>query len=591
MHYLRVAISLALTLPLVQQAAAAPPADARRADPRTSISAVDLRATDHPSPRWRELREPAQPKGGGAYTLTQLTFTTGQTGTDFPEPVVIMTPFGYDPLGPEVPLILVFNGYANSALKFFSSTPTPQSDIDEEANARGWLMLAVTCLDTKSYGWITGQIHVDVALDYVLANYRVDPDRIYAIGWSMGGGSVASYAARHLDPARPMIAAIGTNAGTYDLVDVYNNEIAEVQDLFEHPNLFQGPPSGSYLFNYRRTQTETTSGSPATVFGPLSQARNLRHVPVRHVYSTDDEIPYLPAQNQRFAAFLAAEGATISSTPFSDLPDTHSWFLFDADQLLDWLAQRTVERSPASFAVVADRDATYYWIDVQQRSATALSDVTAAFAAAENRVALSDLANVAVLALDPPAPFDSSADFGLALETADAGTTNVIVSGVTAAPDYVVDGSEVFETWAYDGPSDTLTFTFTGPGSFDLAVHFDEYHAVLSGPANISIGGNLHFDIAESTPGQPYLLLIGPSSAALPIGLFDPGDDRSLLVGFSPAPAMFVSSLGGGATAALDFPVTSAVLAGSTVYAQFLTFPGGATIVDQISPRLEIAVN
>src|SRR5690606_29947963 len=135
--------------------------------------------------------------GLGPYTVTQVDIPPTDpgdgffTGTGFLERIQIMTPFGFDPNGPDLPLVVAFNGWGMSAGSFFNGMST----IPDEANVRGWMVVAVTCLDDKSYGWIVGQTGIEVALKYVDHYYPVDRDRIYAVGWSAGGGSVASYAA------------------------------------------------------------------------------------------------------------------------------------------------------------------------------------------------------------------------------------------------------------------------------------------------------------------------------------------------------------------------------------------------------------
>lgn len=565
---------------------AAPAPAGSKIDP----AAVDRASAERSSARRRALGHPAQQKAAGPYTTTDLVLSPAETGTPFSETFTVMTPFGFDPAGPKLPLLMAWNGYGLSAKSFFNLPLLDMTDLDDEANARGWLAVAVTCIDDKSYGWVVGQLGVQAALEYVIEHYPVDADRIYAVGWSAGGGSAVSYAARHLNPARPMIAAVGTNAGTYNLVDTYNHLDPQTQDILENASLFGGPPVGSFLFNYQRTQGTTSGASPASIVAGLSSAANLRNVPIRHVFATDDsEVPYAPAQNQAFAGFMAGIGAPILSTSFGGLEDSHSWDLLDAAALFDWFASKKVVRAPLAFSAVADRDDSYYWVDLDQNYATSLARVDVAITAG-NVLTLAGVTNVTSLEVDPPAPFDRNKDFTLACSTSSASQVSVIVPGVSVEPDYVLLGTQVFDAWTYDPFQDILRFTLPGSSNLQLRVRFDEYGAVLNGPSSVAIGNNLHLSLSESTAFQPYVLIIGFAGDILPLSLFDPADERNILVAFAPPPALLLGTLDGAGAASHTFPILIPALSGQTLNCQFLTFPGGATIVDQISDLLAVQV-
>jgi len=60
----------------------------------------------------------------------------------------------------------------------------------------------------ENFGAPLPQDQQQQVIDWVLAHYPIDRDRIYGIGFSMGGGGVASYAARHLDRTGAMFAAM-----------------------------------------------------------------------------------------------------------------------------------------------------------------------------------------------------------------------------------------------------------------------------------------------------------------------------------------------------------------------------------------------
>ena len=538
----------------------------------------------------RNARHPYPLAGTCPYTTTSFAFTGAQTGTGIDETFVVMEPCGFNLAGPDLPLIVMLNGFCLGTTAIFNGI----TQIPDEANVRGWLVLAITqggdAYLKKSYGIHKTQANVEFAIDHVIQNYPVDEDRIYGAGWSAGGGAITSYAARHLDPGKPMFAAVATDAGTYELIDTYNNVTSDVQTFMASGLMFEGTPTGA-PFGYLRTNTLTYTGAMA-YDAELSQLGNLVHTPILHVYSTDDPITYLPAQNVLFASTLASLGGTVTSIPFSGLFEPHSWDLLDPVSTLDFFAQHTVDRAPSSFDVLADRDAVYYWADVTQRVGAAFSPVSCDVDAVENRVDATGLENVAALALSPPATeLDPTVDFVLHVVTADSGTTSITVEGVSSAPTYVLDGNSVFESWSFDGPSSSITFDLDGPGGHTLTVRYDDYSAVTSGPSSVGIGANLPLTLTGGVAFKPYVLFLGFSEGVLPISLFDPGDPRNLLVGFATPPAIAQGALDGAAQASVNVAIPNDPgLDGMELRCQFVTLPGGMTIVDEISNRLDVTI-
>ena len=231
---------------------------------------VDLARVDAESARRSMERNASRPHiytGTCPYTTVSLAFNGTQTGTGIDEAAILMTPCGFNPAGPDLPLIVIFNGFCLGAPAIFNGL----TQIPDEANARGWMVVAITCggqaMFKKSYGIHKCQANVEFVLDYIIQNYPVDLDRIYGVGWSAGGGAIVSYGARHLNPARPMFAAIATDAGTYDLIDTYNNVPADVKAFLNGSLMFGGSPSDlAATFGYLRTGTIsfTPPGASAT---------------------------------------------------------------------------------------------------------------------------------------------------------------------------------------------------------------------------------------------------------------------------------------------------------------------------------------
>ncbi len=67
--------------------------------------------------------------------------------------------------------------------------------------------------------------HVNTMLDYIIANYKVDIDRIYMSGFSLGGGAVWSYAGANTNYAN-RLAAIAPGAGACQQTASFCNNMA-----------------------------------------------------------------------------------------------------------------------------------------------------------------------------------------------------------------------------------------------------------------------------------------------------------------------------------------------------------------------------
>ncbi len=521
------------------------------------------------------------------YTLTQLDLPPSYTGTGYSERIKIMTPCGYVANGPDVPLIVLWNGWAISAGAIYEG----MSAIPDEANLRGWLMVSVTGVDDKGFGAPKPQQNVAAAVRYMTENYTVDENRIYAFGWSAGGGAAATLAARNLNPERPMFAALVTNAGAYDLVGTYHQDPSSLASmLMEHPALFEGPPVPPFLWNYLRSETVDTLAG-ITADAKSSQMRNLVNVPIYHVYSTDDPLQYLVAQNQTFAAHLSSLGANITTTTFTGLVDPHDWSLVDAKATLDWCQAFTVVREPPSFQVNADRDDRFYWADVDQRVGGTFSSLHARVADPENGLELLDVSNVERLRLTPPAgSFDPNSHFTLFVESNDPAGLDVVIAGVTAPPTYVLLGDDLFVDYVHDAGAKELTLK-PPDGASDVEVRFDGYAATLAGPASAAIGTFVDLKLAASTPHQPFVLLLGFDAGVFPIATIDPNDDRYLLLDLAKPFVAFPSQLGpSGSFSTCALIPNDVALIGARLHAQFVTLPGSATLVDEISPRLDVDV-
>jgi len=530
--------------------------------------------------------------GGCPYTVTQVDILAAVTGTGFNERIQVMTPCNYNAAGPDLPLIVAWNGFGLSAASFFNG----MSDIPDEANTRGWLVVSVTGLDDKGFGAPKPQQNVEAAIDYMLANYPVDEDKIYGIGWSAGGGAITAFCARHLDPAGPMFAAVANNAGTFDLVDTYNNDTSPgmtTQTIMENAALFAGPPSGATLWNYLSSESLDHDVNLLTENEPLSQMRNLLNVPIFHVYSTDDTIAYLIDQNQVFAAYLTANGADLTSQSFSGLTTPHDWSLLDATATLDFFAAQTIDREPISFEVNADRDGTWYWAGIVQDTANTFTEIECSVDGANNHLDISGAVNLDQVTLSPPSTeFDPNVNCTIDFETADTGLTVMKIQGVTDAPTYLLDFHTLYPAInvTHDDINDVLTVDLYGPAAHEFEIRYDDYSASLTGSASVNPPDCANFSIQGSNANQPYIFLIGFAQGVVDLALIDANEDRNVLVDLAVPPVFVFGALDGAGQDTVDVFIP-ANLSGTKLRTQVVTYPGAPTLLDEISLRHDVTIN
>ncbi|MFT7465412.1 MAG: hypothetical protein ACI9EF_003779, partial [Pseudohongiellaceae bacterium] len=134
-----------------------------------------------------------------------------QTGTIFPEVFKYQLGDSYDAGGPSHPMVVAYHGFGSSA-----NSVAGASTIEEECNARGYIYMSPTGLDDQLFGSISCQQHIEAAINFMTSGFNVDADRIYMVGFSMGGGVVANFASRHRDPDGIMIAGLGTVSAAMD---------------------------------------------------------------------------------------------------------------------------------------------------------------------------------------------------------------------------------------------------------------------------------------------------------------------------------------------------------------------------------------
>lgn len=376
--------------------------------------------------------------------------------------------------GDRRPMVVGFHSFNRTHLEIEGGT-----DLFDEAVARGWFALApVQRSDVGNplvnYGSIQSQDHVEAVMDWVLDVYRVDRDRIYGVGFSMGGGSVMSYAARHRDRRGGAFAAVANHTGTVGLHHVYAIQ-PDVRAELEL--LFGGSPS-QVPFEYQRCSTVELDGNGLLVPGGEHMAVNLAFTGLRTYYAIQDPLAYLQQQSQSLTVFMQslpfafyeqfivnATAACLALPP--QAPAGHCWDSLPTVEVYDWFASKTLIETPPFGTVLADRSARWNGFELLQDIQGAFSSFDYVVDRNQGLVELLSMENVRGVTFDlEKNGFDTSASLEVRLGSGD--NTGQITSfrGLTSRPSQVTRNGlsaleqcvpTFFPTWCYDQSTGVLT--------------------------------------------------------------------------------------------------------------------------------------
>ena len=373
--------------------------------------------------------------------------------TPYIEPFSLIVPSPL-PKGPR-PLLVVFHKYGASHLDAVKNT-----DFVRECAARGWFLVCPLGGSKKHFSSIESQTNTEAVLDWVLghASLRIDRARIYGVGFSMGGGALLNYAARHRDPSHAMFAAIVNHTGNSSLNDTYRRD-PPTRFIFD---FWYGDGSTGSADAWKMTRSSVIDFNSATlaVDEDADLARNLGSTPLATWRAEFDTIPYLPQQNDLLDQHLQTKLGRVPGPTYgyTVVPYTgHDWRMLDATAACDWLAQFTLA-VPTSGRTLADVDATYDHFFVEQEVAGAFTPFDWSIDAANNSLSITGTANLARLTVDSlTAGLAPTTDLLLQTSSADGTSDDIVIARWNSHPSAVTRDGVAITSWQYDSVSRRLT--------------------------------------------------------------------------------------------------------------------------------------
>lgn len=305
-------------------------------------------------------------------------------------------PTGYTGASP-VPLLVVIHPRSGS-MDFGVDTFGP------EANSRGWLLVSPQLHGSwpetatpqpppakpgaYAYASLESQYDTIGAIQHMVDNYNVDPDRIYLYGQSMGGQGGAVTVAKwpHL------FAAFFDNKGPSDWVQWHQ----ETVDLVN-----QG-----YSQNFHRKWMERECyeeiGSTPTPRAPaqnpfcyqrrsgINYASNFIHVPIKITHGISDVL--VPVSHS-----IRLRDAVNSYNPDDDVVLTiddqdcgdqvyFHCYVPDPADVLDFFVPHTLDNNPTSIKIKTDQSKSFYWLNVAQTGGDHWTEIEVSYDLASKNV-------------------------------------------------------------------------------------------------------------------------------------------------------------------------------------------------------------
>lgn len=383
----------------------------------------------------------AVPMGPGVYAIT-----LNRTGTGWSERFLVGLPQNSAAFSPA---LVLFHGYGEEPEDLLANT-----GYFAKAQARGWFVIAPLGAHKFNYSVPYAQRNVERALGWCAKKLPIDLDRLYAVGFSMGGGMATSYAARHQNPNRGRFAAVVNHTGTVSIQDCYWMTSDKI--LMESPLMFGGSPIDQ-LFAYQQASTIDIAPGNSGVDLDADMLRNLTHLSLKTFAASFDPVTFLVNQTQLYADHMTLRGG--SANLYLANASQHSWSTLDETATLNWLDGISLsERGPNKLhSLLADRKGRWYDFNLVQHQTDTFTPLTWFASPASNKLYLVDASNLkrvvahtSNLGLDPIQPLE------IVFGSTDGHPTDIALTGFASAPSQVRRNGISSSSWSWNATTHVL---------------------------------------------------------------------------------------------------------------------------------------
>lgn len=383
----------------------------------------------------------------------------GQTGTSWTESFLVGLPKQRNLYAP---LLVLFHGYGQTPADVYA-----QTSYFQEATERGWFVVAPLGAHVYNYGIDYAQENTEMVLDWVAHHLPINEERVYGVGFSMGGGWMTSYAARHVAPDQLRFAGLVNHTGTTSLQDLYS--VANENALFNSPLMFGGSPT-DVPFRYCVASTMDWDSATGITNAETDIARNLASIPIWTTYAQGDPLAHIRAQCDAFHDhFDNARGGNGRNDLVPG--NTHHWTSVDETEVLDWLEPKTLNTPGVNQfnEVLMDRDTKYWGFEIKQDTANEITPMRWFTHTAQNRVMIDGVENMKEIAFDASEiGLNTNGEFTLIFNNTDGLTVDIVIRGLNYPPTNVSRTGSAAPAWTWDSATQELRLTEFNGNTFPL---------------------------------------------------------------------------------------------------------------------------
>ncbi len=371
---------------------------------------------------------------------------------DTTETFWLQIPAGYQ-AGEPCPLLIGWHQLYANHMEFKFAT-----DFDSIANARNWIAASHDGPSPTHWNNQVAQSHVVDMIHWIEGHYSVDSSRIYMVGSSMGGAAGMIFSNNHLDPAGPMVAAVGSMSGIQDCERRFYEQGINNTMI----GAFGGNPQ-QVPFEYHRNSAIYFADSTA------SMHFNALHLPLYLTFGN----AWTDSVWRRHAEDLYAVMVQFADTVvlYESAQSGHGWGGCEEGLMADFLQNFTLNRYPLSISINADEEGNWYWANIQMRQPdSSFARFEGQVDTAGNFLHFAMLSNVANAALDMQSVgFPLNADqFFCQWDILDGSPAEIIFKLVPNAPFQVMKDGMNYAAWSYNPATQELTLQGEGSGLYEV---------------------------------------------------------------------------------------------------------------------------
>ncbi|MCZ6597121.1 MAG: hypothetical protein O7B99_05765 [Planctomycetota bacterium] len=363
----------------------------------------------------------------------------------------------------ETALVIAFHSWNVSEQQIFNPA---NIELAQQCTEKGWMLLAPYGLNQVNFGNEPSQAALEAILALVETFFDFNHDKIYTLGFSMGGINAASFAFRHQDPTQERIAGVIYHTGSTDAVRSYVESAPSVQGIFESAAVFGGSPT-QVPFNYDRI-------NPARFLAPIYDTFDEAFTNVNGILDTPWYLFLNMSDQSKLVGwtidlknYMEAKGAADLTTVFTFTGgDDHHLSTMSFKNALDWAATKELGPLPTSAEILADRPAKYLYTELLAAPAQTLSRYDVSVDAPSNDFSITDTHAVdelgfdlALMGLDPAFLLTFTSGSG------DGTADTYVLQGYPTAPSSVLANGNPPAAWSHDAISAELSITPTADGS------------------------------------------------------------------------------------------------------------------------------